>query len=184
MTPEEKRARKREELRRWKQQNPDKVREQRRRSYEKNRDKRRAYARKWAREYSKRRLAEHPEETRAKWRAQYHRRRQADPKAARARWRQQYVKKRRREGQRIYSAAAAAVPASLPRHVRDDVVAALVLGVIERRYTVESLPAQAKREIAAHSRQFDHFKTLSLDAPIAGTELRRVDTIAADALHF
>lgn len=85
----------------------------------------------------------------------------------------------------LYAAAVAAVPRSLPRDVRMDVVSAIVLAVLEGEISEAQIPANAQRFVTAHYRMFDQHKTRSLDEPMAGSEkLRLGDTIAADAFHF
>lgn len=85
----------------------------------------------------------------------------------------------------LYAAAVAAVPRTLPRDVRMDVVSAIVLAVLEGEFAEADIASEAKRFVTAHYRMFDQFKHRSLDAVIPGTEnLRLGDTIASDAFHF
>jgi hypothetical protein len=130
-----------------------------------------------------------PQKVRELKRAQARRQRERDGETLRTYERKTQrrcrARKKRAKGNAIFQAANAAVPRTLPEHIRADVIAALALGVLERRFTINDLPAEAKREIAAHNRMFDRFKTVSLDAPMPGTDdMRRIDTIAADAMHF
>lgn len=70
----------------------------------------------------------------------------------------------------LFSAAERAVPKSLPRWIRDDVVSDIVLAILEGALSIEQVAARAKGFIAAHYRSFASLDTLSLDAPIPGTD--------------
>lgn len=81
-------------------------------------------------------------------------------------------------GDALYSAVFAVVPRYYPRDVRDDIIMEIIVAVLEGRETV----ASASRKIGsfAPSQYKDHFKTVSLDAVIPGTQnLRLIDTISA-----
>ena len=72
-----------------------------------------------------------------------------------------------------------AVSRALPRFVRDDVVAAMCLAVLEGKLLVENISKEASKFLRAYNREFDHFKTISLDAPLAGCDgLTLLDRLA------
>lgn len=183
---DEKAERRRQRNRAWRQANPDKVKAARRAYKAAHPDKVKASRRRWFHRWEKRnpeKAAERSAARKQRFIARVgideYRRRQA----ATERRRQRRLKRER--GARIYAAAAAVVPARLPRDVRDDVIAALVLGVIEKRFTIADMPAQAKAHLTAHYRDFGQFRTVSLDDVMPGIDrFRRVETIAADAFHF
>lgn len=80
----------------------------------------------------------------------------------------------------IYAAAHAAVPRGLPSDIRDDVISEIVVAVLCGDILESEIAASAKRFVTAFYRQFDRFKTISLDAPIPGTDgLRLIDTLEA-----
>lgn len=66
----------------------------------------------------------------------------------------------------LYSAAAAAVPRYLDQARRDDVIADLVLAVLEGEIEIAALPSVAKSFVARHDKLFGTFTTVSLDAPL------------------
>ena len=77
-----------------------------------------------------------------------------------------------------------AVSRSLPRHVRDDVISAMCLAVLEGQLFVEHIEKEAQQFLRAHNRMFDHFKTVSLDAPVRGSEdMTLLDTLAAPEME-
>lgn len=71
-----------------------------------------------------------------------------------------------------------AVPRWLTRDMRDDVVGEMLLAVIEGRVSRDAIGA-AVRQFVNHSYRLDHNRwgALSLDEPIPGTTIRRIDTI-------
>lgn len=72
-----------------------------------------------------------------------------------------------------------AVSNALPRFIRDEVVSAMCLAVLEGQLMVEDVSKEAKLFLRAYNREYDTFKTVSLDAPLAGTEgLTLLDKLA------
>ncbi len=61
-----------------------------------------------------------------------------------------------------------AVSKALPRFVRDDVISAMCLAMLEGELFVENVGKEAAGFLRAYNREFDQFKTISLDAPLAG----------------
>jgi hypothetical protein len=72
-----------------------------------------------------------------------------------------------------------AVSSALPRFMRDDVIQSMLLAVLEGELLLGNVGARVKDYLAGYNRQYDTFKTLSLDAPMGGTELRRIDLLVA-----
>lgn len=66
----------------------------------------------------------------------------------------------------VYRAIIKAVPAGLPKHVKDDVVGAMLLAVLERKLLVRDVKKQAAEFLRSHNREYDHFKTRSLDVKV------------------
>src|SRR5690606_311875 len=75
----------------------------------------------------------------------------------------------------LYAAANGAVPRSLPPHARDDIVSEIVLAVLDGALAMEDINKAAARFVSSYWKARQLF-TLSLDAPIAGTDgLRMID---------
>ncbi|NKW80339.1 hypothetical protein HGG72_08295 [Ochrobactrum pecoris] len=56
---------------------------------------------------------------------------------------------------------------------------------LRNRVELNKLNEAVKAAVTAYNRQFDHFKNVSIDAPIAGTDsLTRADMIDSEAFHF
>jgi hypothetical protein len=66
----------------------------------------------------------------------------------------------------LYAAAAAAVSPKLPKDVRDDVIQAVCLAVLESEIELDQVAGHAREYVARHYRQFSKFDTVSLDEPI------------------
>jgi hypothetical protein len=64
------------------------------------------------------------------------------------------------------------------------VVGAMCLAVLEGKLLLKNIKAEVCKFVAAQNREYDSFKTLSLDAEIPGTMRRYIDNVAADAEHF
>lgn len=154
----------REYNRRWRAANRDKVRRARRAWKRRNRARvNAAHA-----EYRRR----NRDKFRAYWQAYQARQKAAAPAVAPAATDGGLVAAL--HGNKLYSAASAAVPRRFPRDVRDDVISSLVLAVLERQITVAEIPAKAASFITAHYRDRDFHKAVSIDA-------FAFDFIAADA---
>jgi hypothetical protein len=80
----------------------------------------------------------------------------------------------------IYAAASHATPMHLPRWIRDDVIAEIVLAVLEGKIALEQIAKRVREFITAHHRAYETYVTRSLDAPIPGTDgLTYLDRLAA-----
>lgn len=86
----------------------------------------------------------------------------------------------------LYAAVAAAVPRTLPRHVRDDAIQATILAVLEGDVDDASIPAYARHAISFAWGMMDKFSGFrSIEATIPGTDgLRLVDTISTEEPHL
>jgi hypothetical protein len=74
----------------------------------------------------------------------------------------------------------ASLPSGLPNFIRDDVAGEMLLAALEGKLLVENIARSVGEFTKKYNRQFDTFKTISLDAPIAGTGLRRIDLLVAE----
>jgi len=158
MTDDEKRERRRRQNKanadrvkasreRYKKAHPERVRELRRQQNIRYRQRNAAKARATRRASDHKRYWRDPERERAK-KATTQRRAAKRHKAA--------------MGRRLHAAALAALPAALPRHVRDDIAAALVVLVLERKVTEAEMPRRARRLVNDHYRLAR--RDLSLDS--------------------
>ena len=81
----------------------------------------------------------------------------------------------------VYRVVSRAVSSALPRFMRDDVINSMLLAVLEGKLLLQHVGARMKDYITGYNREYDTFKTLSLDAPMGGTDLRRIDLLEAPA---
>lgn len=80
----------------------------------------------------------------------------------------------------VYNLINKAVSRALPAHIRDDVIAEICLAVLEGKLFIDDIKKEVVKYIRAHNREYDHFKTISLDATITGTDnLTRLDLLEA-----
>ena len=85
----------------------------------------------------------------------------------------------------LYATAAAAIPATLPPHVRDDAIQSLILAVLEGEVSEAAVAKHAKRFISGAWGLVSQHGMRSLDATIPGTErLRLLDTLSAEVAHL
>ncbi|MFK0688010.1 hypothetical protein ACFX5Q_07365 [Mesorhizobium sp. IMUNJ 23033] len=83
----------------------------------------------------------------------------------------------------VYRVVSRAVSSALPRFIRDDVISSMLLAVLEGELLLGNVAARVKDYLGRYNRQYDSFRTLSLDAPMAGTDLRRIDMLEAPAAY-
>lgn len=83
----------------------------------------------------------------------------------------------------IYAAAHRAVPRGLQPWIRDDIIATMILAVIEGKVMLEELATQAGAFVRQHRRDSE-YDVRSLDGQIAGTDLRFIDMVTADDLPW
>ncbi|MCA0000987.1 MULTISPECIES: hypothetical protein [unclassified Mesorhizobium] len=81
----------------------------------------------------------------------------------------------------VYRVVSRAVSSALPRFMRDDVINSMLLAVLEGELLLQHVGSRMKDYLGRYNREYDTFKTLSLDAPMGGTDLRRIDLLEAPA---
>jgi len=72
--------------------------------------------------------------------------------------------------EKVFEMINKAVSRALPKFVRDDVVGSMSLAVMEGTLFVENIDKEAAKFLKAYNREFDQFKTVSLDAPVPGCD--------------
>lgn len=109
------------------------------------------------------------ETIKAKIRARYAARIAIDPAYAdrlRSNRRRSYRSGQRARERGLMEAMRAAVPATYPRHVRDDIIGEMCLAVAERRLKPEGIVAATPDFARAYWRTHSPFETISLDASL------------------
>ncbi len=77
------------------------------------------------------------------------------------------------------------VPGYLMAAAQMDVINSVMVQILDRKVPFNELAAWVKKSVTEYNRQFDYFKTVSIDAPIAGTDgLTRGDMLSNDTPHF
>ncbi|UZD69116.1 hypothetical protein [Brucella sp. JSBI001] len=77
------------------------------------------------------------------------------------------------------------VPGYLDPSAKMDVIAAVMEMALKNRVEFNKLNEAVKAAVTAYNRQFDQFKNVSIDAPIAGTDgLTRADLLDSETFHF
>lgn len=106
------------------------------------------------------------------------------PKVKDNRW--PFANQDRIEANTLVARVNAALPYELPEQVRADVAQDVILGVLEGRISEDRLAADIKTFIRWHYRNVEwRYDTLSLDAPVPGTEDMRWDEVIDDKWeHF
>lgn len=186
----------RERSRRYRERNPEKVKEARKRWRENNRDRVRELNRQWAKA--------NPENARAAYKrwarknpdklAGYFRRwARENPEANRERKRRyrarvQAIRQQiAASGERqraallandVYAVAAGAVSRDLPRWLRDDVISEVVLSILEGRAEISDATAAAKAALSRHRAAL--YRELSLNVPAFEGGPDRIDLLTAD----
>lgn len=121
------------------------------------------------------------ETTRAKAREKYEKNIERERARSRRRTQAQIAQRTiGRSPDQVYMRINRAIPRALPSHVRDDVVASMCLAILEGKLFIENIEKEAKSFLGAHNREFDHFKTASLDEPINGQDGRTYLDLLAD----
>jgi len=126
------------------------------------------------------------EENRERIYADQRRWRQERPEAYRKLWRAAYHRRKSKQRihmdpNKVYAQINKAVSRALPRHVRDDLIGAMCLAVLEGKLLVSDIDKEARKFLTEHNRQYDTFKTLSLDATIPGTDQTYLDRVVDQA---
>lgn len=77
------------------------------------------------------------------------------------------------------------LPGYLTPPARMDVINSVLELALANRVRHDRLAEHVKECVAAYNRQFDYFKNVSIDAPIAGTDgLTRADLLDSETFHF
>ncbi|KFH18596.1 hypothetical protein ELZ19_09725 [Brucella abortus] len=77
------------------------------------------------------------------------------------------------------------VPGYLIASAQMDVINSVMVQILDRKVPFNELAAWVKQAVTAYNRQYDHFKNISIDAPIAGTDgLTRADLLDSETFHF
>ncbi len=77
------------------------------------------------------------------------------------------------------------LPGYLIPAARMDVINSVMELALAKRVRHDRLADCVKACVTAYNRQFDHFKNVSIDAPIAGTDgLTRADLLDSETFHF
>jgi len=85
----------------------------------------------------------------------------------------------------LYAAAMAAVPRTLPLHVRDDAIQSIVVAVLAGEFCQDEIPLNAKRIIASEWGLMDRREYTSLDDVVPGMDdVRHIDLLTSDTPHF
>jgi hypothetical protein len=164
LTPQERvRSTNRANYRSRRKKNPEKLREKWRRDREKNRERiqEREFARYWA----------DPEKRRKHTRDSYwrhHEKRLASYRARRVK--QKSISNVRHNPEEVYRRVVAAIPGKLPRFARDDIAGMICLAVLEGKVLVTDIENEVADFMRSYNREYDTFKTLSLDAPVPGMD--------------
>lgn len=149
--------------------NPEKLTAKWRKRHGTQRSRERDRARYWA----------DPEKQREKAREGYqrhHEKRLAYYHARRAK--QESIANLRHDPDEMYRRVLAAVPAGLPRFARDDIAGMICLAVLEGKLLVANIEKEVGSFMRSYNREYDTFKTVSLDASVPGME----DTTYLDML--
>ncbi|MND57642.1 hypothetical protein D3C80_487760 [compost metagenome] len=100
-------------------------------------------------------------------------------------WRKKAQNLATKNPQDIRKAIRAKLPGYLTEAARMDVANTVLQGMLSRHIRYDELHFHIKKAVTEYNRQFDYFKTVSIDAPIAGTDgLTRGDMLSNDTPHF
>ncbi|HWK66116.1 MAG TPA: hypothetical protein VNS34_14330 [Rhizobiaceae bacterium] len=175
-TPEERRRRRaRESGRRYRQLHAEQIRESNRRWKAANRDKSRLYRKRWN-EANPEKARESFQAAWKKWAAAN--REKIREKQRRKNHRDYSLKVFQRSPDKFYRQILKLLPQTLPRHVRDDVASSLCLAIMERKVLTKNIQTEVANYLRAYNREYDTFKTVSLDETIPGTTMTRLDKLA------
>jgi len=172
--------------REWREANRERVLETKRRYREANKERIREAQKEWRAKNKEHRSAynkAYTEANRDKARARELRYYTRNKVRLLAKWKAEYKRRISKKSIRVnpdaaYKLVMQAVPRALPKHMRDDIVANMLLAVLEGNILIDNVAKEAKKFLTAYNREYDTFKTKSLDAPIAGTDgMTMLDTL-------
>ncbi|MGU3401552.1 hypothetical protein ACLBWS_17770 [Brucellaceae bacterium D45D] len=113
-----------------------------------------------------------------------------DPEKVREKDRRKYQRKKlqklaQTDPQALRKMISPMLPSYFIASARMDVTAQVMTWALERKIPFNDLAAWVKKAVTEYNRQYDHFKNVSIDAPITGTDnLTRADLIDSEAFHF
>ncbi|MER9912261.1 hypothetical protein NKJ71_16685 [Mesorhizobium sp. M0050] len=81
----------------------------------------------------------------------------------------------------VYAIIVKAIPRAWPKHMQDDIAGMICLDILENRATLDRVDHLVKAASTRFHRTMETWKTKSLDAPMGGTDLRRIDLLEAPA---
>lgn len=148
------------------------------------------------RKYQQRHRARHKEQVREKKKLYYEKNKQhiavitraweqKNPERVKAKYQRKWEKKKLRGNpESVLTALARAVPPGLPKQIREDITQSMCLAILEGKLLAKNIKNEVAKFLAAYNREYDGFKTLSLDAEMPGTKKRYIDNVAADQEHF
>ncbi len=87
----------------------------------------------------------------------------------------------------IVAAVSAALPRSLPPHVRDDVMSDMVLAVLDGSLAMSAIAGSARAFLNKHRQECGAYREISLDSPIRPGDPRSAtwgEMLPSDADHF
>ncbi len=121
----------------------------------------------------------------ASWKAWYYRnQQQALQRAKSNQEKKTSLAQMKRSPEAIWQRINAAVPASLARQVRDELIGNMCLAVLEGELLVKNIKAEVAKFMANYNREYDGFKTLSLDETRPGTKDAYVDRLTKEDMPW
>nr|WP_278422948.1 hypothetical protein [Brucella anthropi] len=100
-------------------------------------------------------------------------------------WRKKARDKARNDPAAMRAMIRTHVPGYLIAAAQMDVINSVMVQILDQKVPFNDLAAWVKKAVTAHNRQYDHFKNVSIDAPIAGTDgLTRADLLDSETFHF
>lgn len=175
--------------REWREANRAKVLETKRRYREANKERIRAAQKEWRAKNKAHRSAYNKawtEANRDKARARELRYYARNKVRLLAKWQAEYRQRKSKKAIRVnpdevYRHVMKAVPRALPKFMRDDIVSNMLLAILEGDILIKNIDKEVKKFLTSYNREYDTFKTKSLDAPIAGTDgMTMLDTLTYD----
>jgi len=135
-------------------------------------------------------IPERYERNKKRWAEKERRKRARNAEQLRAYWRARRQLRKEKQTKidsrhKLYLLVLKQVPTSLPADVRDDVVSAILLAVLEGDITQRQISSSVKTYITKHYRMFNPYKNVSLDAPVPGaSNLCYVDLLSNEDEHY
>lgn len=100
-------------------------------------------------------------------------------------WRRKARDKARNDPAAMRAMIRAHVPGYLIGTAQMDVINSVMVQILDLKVPLNELATWVKQAVTTYNRQYDHFKNISIDAPIAGTDgLTRADLLDSETFHF